>query len=109
MKFLRFPSLNQRWILVFGLWTFLLSGALSNFVGSPGAIQGLRLKTMLEQKQSELSQIRKEVKKLQHESTQLEKSSIAQEKEIHRVLGYAGNDEIIFDFVPADHEANKIN
>ena len=104
MKFFWFPSLNQRWMISYGFWILLLSGALSNFVGSPGAIQAFHLQALRDQKKIQLAQITEEVKKLKHESSRLQHSSLAQEKEIRKVLGYSKDDEIIFDFVPADSQ-----
>lgn len=104
MRNFRLPSFRlapqQSWMILFGLWTFLLSGALSNFVGSPGALQILRLWGLRDHKQGQLRQIQAEVKQLQTTSNLLEHSSSYQEREIRRVLGYAAADELIFDFVP---------
>ena len=51
-------------------------------------------------KKAQLLRLQSEIKKLQSEATQLEKSGYFQEREIRKVLGYASSDEIIFDFVP---------
>jgi cell division protein FtsB len=95
-------TLNRTWLLLFSLWLLFLSGVLTGFVGSPGVLQAVRLKNLLENKKTQLALIQKEFQKLQLESTQLETNPYAQIKEIRRVLGYAAPDEIIFDFTPTD-------
>ena len=90
------------WACVFGLWGLFLSGALASFVGSPGIIQAIRLKNLLESKQANVTRIQEEVRVLTTEAVQLEKSKVVQQREIRRVLGYAAQDEIIFDFTAGD-------
>ncbi len=91
-------SVHKIWMSIFGIWSFVLTGAISSWVGSPGALQVLRLKHLQESKQSHLSKIQDDVRALQSEAHQLEKSRVVQQREIRRVLGYAAHDEIIFDF-----------
>jgi len=97
-KLIWIPSLNQRWLMIFGLWILFLSGALPQFVGSPGIIQALRLHALLKTKEQQRIQLHDELKKLQTEAALLEQNRYFQEREIRKVLGYAAADEIIFDF-----------
>lgn len=86
------------WASCFSLWALFLSGVFANFVGSPGVIQAIRLKSLLETKQLQVTKLQDELKRLQTEAVQLEKSKVVQQREIRRVLGYAAPEEIIFDF-----------
>jgi hypothetical protein len=90
-------SIHKKWIFVFSFWIVLLSGMLSNFIGSPGVIQAVRLNNLLFAKQAQLLSSEQELKKLQAEAALLETNHFAQIREIRRVLGYAAPDEIIFD------------
>lgn len=89
------------WITIFGVWLVLLSGVLAGIGGSPGIIQSLRLKHLFAVKQDELGNVETEVRRLEDESARLERSRFAQEREIRKVLGYAAEDEIIFQFGPS--------
>ncbi len=95
---LRAPRPNTLWLGVFGAWALFLSGAFASFVGSPGIIQAIRLKSLLSSKEAQTSRIRADIAKLQTENQQLEKNKAVQQREIRRVLGYAAPDELIFDF-----------
>lgn len=98
---------KRLWGFIFAVWGVFLSGVLAGMVGSPGAIQALRLKSLLEAKQDQISQIEGEVHALEAEAGRLEKSRVAQEREIRRTLGYAAPDEIIFDFASNDKRAES--
>ena len=93
---------GKLWTSVFALWGMFLTGVAANFVGSPGVIQAVRLNSLLKSKQSIVTRMQEEMKHLQSEAFQLERSRVAQQREIRRVLGYAAADEIIFDFTAAD-------
>lgn len=98
-KIRRFQLTPTRlWLAIFGLWLILLSGIFAGLGGSPGVIQALRLQSLLSQKQTELATLEANVEAIGQESAELEKNPIVQEREIRKVLGYAGPDEIIFDF-----------
>jgi cell division protein FtsB len=86
------------WTALFALWGLLLSGILASFVGSPGIIQALRLKSLLASKQAQIERMQNELIKLQNDAVQLDHGKVAQQREIRRVLGYAAADEIVFDF-----------
>jgi hypothetical protein len=93
---------NKLWLTLFGLWLMLLTGILASFVGSPGIVQAIRLKNLLEIKNEQLSRAQEELKKLQADSALLEHNRYAQAREIRKVLGYAAHDELIFDFSSGD-------
>ena len=94
----RAGSLQYKWVFFFSLWLFLLSGLLTDFVGTPGILQVLRLRKLLETKRERLAQSEKQLSQLRTEAEQLDKNSFTQEREVRRILGYAAPDEIIFDF-----------
>jgi cell division protein FtsB len=81
-----------------------LSGAGASFVGSPGVLQGVRLKKLLESKRTALLKLEDEVIRGEEESGRLEKSRLVQEREIRRSLGYAAPDELIFDFTASERD-----
>ena len=89
---------HRIWLGLFGIWTFLLTGALSGLIGSPGVLQAIRLQNLLHSKANRLDKIQTQVNDLQAEAEHLEKSPAVQQREIRRVLGYAAPDELIFDF-----------
>lgn len=91
-------SPSQRWVLLFCFWMLLLTGSLARFVGSPGIVQAVRLQELLTAKQTELARLQADLRKLRNESEQLESNRWSQVREIRRVLGYAAQDELIFDF-----------
>ena len=97
-------TVGRAWMLVFALWALFLSGAGASFVGSPGIVQGVRLKRLLEAKRSALLQLEDQVIRVEEEGGRLEKSRLAQEREIRRTLGYVGTDELIFDFAASERE-----
>jgi hypothetical protein len=83
----------------------ILTGILAPRVGShsssPGVLQAVRLQNLLKSKEMQIQAIQGELDRLQTEASLLEKSTIIQEREIRRVLGYAAPDELIFDFTPS--------
>ena len=98
MKRLLPTSPGKLWALLFAFWGLFLTGGLAGFVDSPGIIQAARLGSLLDSKHDQQEALQDELRKLQNEAVQLEKSKIAQQREIRRVLGYAAPDELIFDF-----------
>lgn len=92
--FLRSPAPVKIWIALFAVWVVFISG----LIGSPGVLQAIRLQQLLESKQAQVTQIQSDIRRLQGDASQLEKSRVIQQREIRRVLGYAAQDEIIFDF-----------
>jgi cell division protein FtsB len=94
-------SIHQKWIGIFGIWLLVISGISKNFLNSPGILQSIRLHHLLSQKQEQLTKSNKEIQRLTFEIEQLEKNRFVQQREIRRILGYAGTDEIVFDFSAA--------
>jgi hypothetical protein len=97
----RVPA-GRVWLGIFGIWGILLSGAFAQLVGSPGVIQGVRLSGLLETRQLQLATLETELAQLRQEAARLEGCTLAQHREIRRILGYAASDEIIFDFGSPD-------
>ena len=93
---------SKVWVSVFAVWGILLSGVLASFVGSPGVIQAFGLNSLLQSKQEQVESLTHDIKRLQLEAIQLDKNKVVQQREIRRVLGYAAQDEIIFDFTPVE-------
>jgi cell division protein FtsB len=98
---LDFLTPNLRWLIAFSLWLLFLSGSLAGFLGTPGILQSLRLRNLLAAKKHQHLQLQEELRKLQTESSLLEKNRYAQEREVRKVLGYVAGDELIFDFTAA--------
>lgn len=92
------PSPRTIWLVLFGIWGVFLSGVLVGLGGPPGALQAIRLNGLLSSKQAQLARLEVDIGRLEAEGTRIEKNRFAQEREIRRVLGYAAQDELIFDF-----------
>jgi len=82
----------------FGVWLLILTGAFNRWTGGPGLIQWFRIHRIVEKKQAKLAELESEVMALSTEQVRLERSPVAQRREIRRVLGYLAPDEILFDF-----------
>jgi cell division protein FtsB len=91
-------SVHRIWFGIFAVWAFFLTGALSGFVGGPGALQALRLQNLLHSKTGKLQNYQTQLAQIRSEASLLENSPVVQQREIRRVLGYVASDEIIFDF-----------
>ncbi len=100
-------SPHKIWLAFFALWALFLSGVFNSFFGPPGAIQAFRLSRLLNSKQVRLAVLEEDQVKIEEESLRLEKSRLAQEREIRKTLGYAGKDEIIFDFTSTHQSAPR--
>lgn len=86
------------WISFLSIWTVLLSGILSDIAGTPGLIQSLKLRSLLQTRQNDLTSLDAQMVRMDADRHRLEENSVVQEREIRRVLGYASKNEIIFDF-----------
>ncbi len=93
---------NRLWLGIFAVWLLFLSGLPALWGGSPGFTQAIRLKALLADRTNRMAGLEAEIARIETESELLEKSRVAQEREIRRTLGYAGTDEIIFDFSSAE-------
>lgn len=92
-----YPSANRKWIILLGCWLLFLSGGFANFVGSPGILQAVRLNNLLQEKTENLRLAKNELQKLRNEANLLENNPFAQMREIRRILGYAAQNELLFD------------
>ncbi|MEK6580006.1 MAG: hypothetical protein AABZ55_12325 [Bdellovibrionota bacterium] len=93
------PSRSSRaWIGVFALWFIFLTGIPEKLTGTPGLIQAAQLSGLLKSKQAQIVKLEDDFERLVFEAERLEKSPVAQQREIRKTLGYAASDEIIFDF-----------
>ena len=101
-----FSSFQRWWILLFSLWLLFLTGIFSHVLGTPGILQAVRLRNLLAEKNAHLLRAQGDLQKLQGEIAQLETSRFAQAREIRKVLGYAANDEIIFDFGLSENQTD---
>ncbi len=91
-------SIDRVWIAVFGIWLVLLSGILNRWTSSPGMLQWWSISRLASARHETVAQIETRIMELSSEQTRLEKSPVAQRREIRRVLGYLASDEILFDF-----------
>ena len=90
---------HRLWIGLFAIWFVLLSGSLKFWKSSPpGALQAFGLHSLKTSRGEQLSQIEKQIERLQADAIRLTQNRVAQEREVRKVLGYAGEDELLFDF-----------
>lgn len=89
---------DRVWIGFFGLWFILLTGALNQWTGGPGLIQWWRISNLAQARQEAIVRLETRILELSTEQVRLEKSPVAQRREIRKVLGYLASDEILFDF-----------
>jgi cell division protein FtsB len=89
---------RKLWFALLGVWLVLLTGGLAPWLGTPGVLQQLRLSGLLSSHQAEQAKLQSEIERLREESIALERSKAVQHREIRRVLGYAADDEIVFEF-----------
>jgi hypothetical protein len=75
-----------------------LSGGAAPWTGTPGVLQELNLHSLLNSKEAEQVELQGAIDRLKGEADLLEHSKTVQHREIRRVLGYAADDEIIFEF-----------
>ena len=80
------------------VWFVLVSGVVTKWTGAPGLIQYIELSRLLSHKEKKLEKIQAESHELEKQKRLLTKSRAYQLNEIRKVLGYAGEDELIFDF-----------
>jgi cell division protein FtsB len=94
----RLLSSTPLWGLFFFLWLIGLSGVLSPWMGTPGALQNQNLDVLLQQRKKELAQARQESERLKELIEELEKNPSRQERTIRNRLGYVGENDLVFDF-----------
>jgi hypothetical protein len=89
---------GRLWMIFFGFWLFLLSGVLDFWVQSPGLKQWVRVNSILEERRQEIGAIEVRSRYLSQVAHELQENSVAQEREIRKVLGYLGEQEVVFEF-----------
>ncbi len=89
---------RKAWYGLIGLWLVLLSGGLAPWLGTPGVIQQVRLQNLLSARDAEQARLQSEIDRLREDSLALERSRTVQHREIRKVLGYAAENEIVFEF-----------
>ncbi len=77
-------------------------------MGSPGVWQALQLRLLLDQRNATRTKLEKEMTAVEDEVSRLEKNAFVQERQIRRVLGYTGADEIVFDFASSPTNAPRL-
>lgn len=101
---LRHLSMNQIWLGFFGVWSLLLSGLLDFWVQSPGLKHWAKVGNTLKERRQEISAVEARTVLFQSMARQLETNSVAQEREIRKVLGYLGDQELVFEFTPKEKQ-----
>jgi cell division protein FtsB len=99
------PKRVRVWLAFLALWLALLSGGAAPWTGTPGVIQQIHLSSLLDTKQDEQAKLQSQIEALKSEAGALETSRAVQHREIRRVLNYAADDEIIFDFDARDRSS----
>ena len=89
------------------IWGLVLSGLFDQTLSSPGVLQALELRSMLNEKQKQVSALESELRSLEEQYQHLEKNEAAIEREIRKNLGYAAADELVFDFSSSVRKARE--
>ncbi len=92
-------DIHRVWIGFFGVWLILLSGLLDFWLKTPGLKQWIRVASTLSDRREEIETIEERSTTLQHVARELESNTLAQEREIRKVLGYLGEHEAVFEFI----------
>ncbi len=95
--------MNRVWLGFFGIWSLLLSGLLDFWVQSPGLKQWMKVGDTLKERRQEIADVEARTVLFQSMARQLETNSVAQEREIRKVLGYLGDNELVFEFTPKEN------
>jgi len=90
--------IKKMWLGFFGIWLILVSGVLDFWIKSPGLKQWLQVELLVRKQRQEIATIEAKSESFKHIAYQLENNPIAQEREIRKVLGYLGEQEIVFEF-----------
>lgn len=89
--------IKKLWLGFFGVWLILVSGLLDFGNKSPGLKQWLQVELLVRERRQEIADIEAKSETFKNVIYQLEHNPIAQEREIRKVLGYLGNQEIVFE------------
>jgi len=92
------PRVRKLWFAFFGVWLVLLSGLLDFWLKSPGIKQWIQVELLVRKERQEIARIETQNDLYQSTAYQLENNPVAQEREIRKVLGYLGEQEIVFEF-----------
>ena len=96
---LRPDQVRKLWLGFFGIWLVLVSGLLDFWIKSPGLKQWLQVELLVHKKQQEIAEIEAKSENYKNIIRQLETNPVAQEREIRKVLGYLGEQEVVFEVV----------
>ncbi len=86
------------WVGFFIIWLTILSGVFSKISSSPGLLQLVRLKTLIQERHIDVAKMEAQRVDLERQIKNIDQNPYLQEKMIREILGYARKDEIIFDF-----------
>jgi cell division protein FtsB len=92
------PNPSLLWVAFFGVWLVLLTGVLHPWISPPGVLQQARLSSLLRSQEDQIQQLEAQISTLEADQLQMSQSSVVQEREVRRVLGFLKDDEIVFDF-----------
>ena len=90
---------SKAWAIFFGIWCILLTGLLDFWFPSPGLKQWFRVNSTLTERRHEIDATEEKTNLFLSTARQLESNTVAQEREIRKVLGYLGEQELVFEFV----------
>jgi hypothetical protein len=91
-------NMNRVWFAFFAIWTLLLTGTLGFWMKSPGMKQWYSVKSALNERRQEIGAVETKTISMTNTIHQLEFNPVAQEREIRKVLGYLGEQELVFEF-----------
>ena len=91
-------QIRKMWFGFFGIWLILVSGLLDFWINSPGLKQWFQVELLVRKERQEIAEIEAKTESYKQIAHQLENNPIAQEREIRKVLGYLGDQEIVFEF-----------
>ena len=91
-------QIRKMWFSFFGIWLVLVSGLLDFWIKSPGLKQWYQVEHLLRKQRQEIATIEIKSEAFKNMAYQLEHNPVAQEREIRKVLGYLGDQEIVFEF-----------
>lgn len=92
-------NVRKAWLIFFGIWFVLVSGILDFWIKSPGLKQWFQVELLVQKRRQEIVDIEAKSESFKNVVKQLENNPIAQEREIRKVLGYLGDQEIVFEMV----------
>lgn len=91
-------NVDKVWIGFFCVWMVLLTGILDFWIKTPGLKQLWRVNSMLSSRHQEIEGIESKTVLLNQISRELLDNPIAQEREVRKILGYLGEQEVVFEF-----------